>query len=546
MIKPLQVFCCYAHEDQQYLLTLKKHLSPLQRQGLIDVWHDHDISAGTEWEREVNKHLNTAQIILLLISPAFMDSEYCYNIEMTRTMERHEKGEAHVIPIVLRPVIWDEAPFRKLQALPSGAEPVSSNFWHTEDHAFFDIAKGVRKMTQEFIKQLQDAFPTIPQEHTAHISTTHINTATHNSENSISELLQPLLKTPQCSWVVPWSEGYKVTNIELKYEDQPEASPSHYKYTMQGDIRQAIATWGTKSEDSPKLKALRARLEEQAEAVQVRVQKMGWHHYTQNMPKRTYKYVIWLAPTRYLYYDAIHANMGRDVQLRHLREKYFRNACVDLDKNVPLELPSDFALHTAVVSRDGYLLLRQRTNYTEHYPLAWEAGVGEFMHGPGAQGIGDVDVVSDPGRSQLHHFRKNRTPSLSLFLKNAIAEELGYRKARQGDFRLYGFAVEHETLAPKLLAVYNADCTIDTLLRSAKGENVKDPARSLDKVELTPHAIAEAFSHPKYSSWEPKSKLVILLALKHDLDTKELKAQSMEVEKLVDLFKPDVPLPPNQ
>jgi hypothetical protein len=537
MKKPLQVFCCYAREDQPFLLTLKKHLRPLQRQDLIDVWYDRDINVGTEWAHEINEHLSHAQMILLLVSPAFMDSEYCYSIKMRRAMERHERGEAYVIPIILRPIIWDEAPFGKLQVLPTDAEPVSSKAWYTEDHAFFDIARGIQKMTKEFITRSQ-------AEETQQVQVTHVNKTGEDATdrgrtNSIIELLQPLTKTPQCTWVVQWPDGYKITNVELKYDDQSEASTDHYKYTMRDDIQQAIDDWGTKNEDNAQLKALRMRLEEQAEAIQVRVKKMGWRHYMKDMSKPVYKYVIWLEPTRYLYYDAIHGNLGRNAQLKHLRERYFRNAFIDLDKSVPLELPSDFALHTAVVSRDGYLILRQRTGYTEHYPLAWEVGVGEFMHGPGPLDMPDVDVPSDPGRSELRHFRKNRTPDLSLFLKNAVAEELGYREARQGDFRLYGFAVEHETLAPKLLGVYNSDCTRDMLLQSAKGEKVKDPARKLSSLELTPQAIAEAFSSSQYPSWEPKSKLVILLALKQDLEAKGMKDQSLEVEKLMDYFKPD-------
>src|SRR5579863_6395499 len=101
---PLKIFFCYAHEDEALLNKLKTHLRPLQRQGLIEMWHDRDINAGTQWEREIDKHLNIAQIILLLISPDFMDSEYCYSKEMFRALELQKRDEAQVIPIILRPV----------------------------------------------------------------------------------------------------------------------------------------------------------------------------------------------------------------------------------------------------------------------------------------------------------------------------------------------------------------------------------------------------------------------------------------------------------
>ena len=83
----IKVFFCYAHEDEPLLKTLKKYLTPMQRQGLIALWYDRDISAGTAWEQEISEHLNTAQIILLLVSPDFMASDYCYSIEMKRALE---------------------------------------------------------------------------------------------------------------------------------------------------------------------------------------------------------------------------------------------------------------------------------------------------------------------------------------------------------------------------------------------------------------------------------------------------------------------------
>ncbi len=80
----IEVFCCYAHEDERLLDELKKHISPLQRRQLINVWHDRDISAGTEWKQKIARRLDEAHIILLLISPDFIHSEYCYSTEMKR------------------------------------------------------------------------------------------------------------------------------------------------------------------------------------------------------------------------------------------------------------------------------------------------------------------------------------------------------------------------------------------------------------------------------------------------------------------------------
>lgn len=143
----VKIFFCYAHEDEEFLNKLKTHLRPLQRQGLIDVWHDRDISAGTEWEEEIGGQLNTAQIILLLVSPDFMNSDYCYGIEMNLAIERHKRKEARVIPIILRPVYWKGAPFSNLQTLPKYGKPVTS--WSNQDEAFNDLANQIIEVVKE-------------------------------------------------------------------------------------------------------------------------------------------------------------------------------------------------------------------------------------------------------------------------------------------------------------------------------------------------------------------------------------------------------------
>src|SRR5258708_22257879 len=147
MEERVNVFLSYAHKDKVLRDQLDEHLSLLKRLKLIRTWHDRDIMPGTEWRQAIDTHLNAAHLILLLISPAFMSSEYCYTKEMKRAVERHEAGEAYVIPIILRPVDWQDAPFGKLQALPSNALPVT--LWRNKDKAFLDIAQGIRKAVEE-------------------------------------------------------------------------------------------------------------------------------------------------------------------------------------------------------------------------------------------------------------------------------------------------------------------------------------------------------------------------------------------------------------
>ena len=147
----LELFYSYAHKDERLRNELDKHLYNLKRQGLIHDWYDRDISAGTDWEQAIDSHLNAAQVILLLISPDFMASEYCYSIEMERALERHKAGEARVIPILLKPVDWSGAPFSSLQVLPRNRRAVTS--WKDRNAAFAEIAKEIR----ETLKQLRES-----------------------------------------------------------------------------------------------------------------------------------------------------------------------------------------------------------------------------------------------------------------------------------------------------------------------------------------------------------------------------------------------------
>jgi hypothetical protein len=136
---PMELFYSYSHVDEPLRKELEKHLSLLKRQEYLTGWHDRDISAGTEWQQEIDTHLTRANIILLLVSPDFMASDYCYDSEVKRAIERHQAGEARVIPVILRPVDWQGALFGGLQALPKDGTPVT--LWPDRDAAFYRPVK---------------------------------------------------------------------------------------------------------------------------------------------------------------------------------------------------------------------------------------------------------------------------------------------------------------------------------------------------------------------------------------------------------------------
>jgi TIR domain-containing protein/pentapeptide repeat protein len=146
----IEVFYSYSHKDEKLLEELIEHLAVLKRQGTITHWYDRDIAKGSEWKEVIEDHLNSASIILLLVSSSFMASDYCADVELTRAMQRHENGEARVIPVILRPCRWQESPFGKLQALPRGAKPVTE--WENRDSAFLNIAEGIQEAVRELIE----------------------------------------------------------------------------------------------------------------------------------------------------------------------------------------------------------------------------------------------------------------------------------------------------------------------------------------------------------------------------------------------------------
>jgi hypothetical protein len=136
------IFFSYSHRDEDLRDRLETHLAMLKQQRLIEAWHDRRILAGDEIDRSVSVNLEAADIILLLVSSDFLASKYCYDVEVGRAMERHEAGEARVIPVILRYCDWHEAPFGKLIAAPKDGKPIKS--WPDIDEAFLDVARHIR------------------------------------------------------------------------------------------------------------------------------------------------------------------------------------------------------------------------------------------------------------------------------------------------------------------------------------------------------------------------------------------------------------------
>lgn len=150
MSQAVSLFYSYAHEDEPLRDELQGHLKILERRGLIRAWHDRQIQPGQDWAGQIDQHLNSADLVLLLLSVDFVNSDYIWGTELKAAMQRQAAGDATVVPIVLRPMDlqaedWADLPFGNVmatQGLPRDLKPVTT--WANRDEAWAAVARGLR------------------------------------------------------------------------------------------------------------------------------------------------------------------------------------------------------------------------------------------------------------------------------------------------------------------------------------------------------------------------------------------------------------------
>lgn len=165
---PLRVFCSYSHKDEALRERFDRHVAGMKRSGLVSVWNDREITAGGEWGRVIDVNLKAADIILLLVSSDFIASDYCWNIEVTEAMYRHEAGMAVVIPVFLRPCDFEGTPFAALQGAPRDARPITK--WGNRDEAWVDVVKAIRKAARELLVRRRASSPILYQSILGHFA----------------------------------------------------------------------------------------------------------------------------------------------------------------------------------------------------------------------------------------------------------------------------------------------------------------------------------------------------------------------------------------
>src|SRR5436305_1992313 len=144
-MEPIKIFFCYVTQDRKLRDQLEKHVIMLKRLGQITLRLNREIQAGTNWSHVEDGRFQSADLILLLICPDFLYSDYHYGIEMRHALEKHEAGNVWVIPILLRPTpIWEQSPLGKLRALPKDGKALTEH--RNRDGAFTDIVKGLSEV----------------------------------------------------------------------------------------------------------------------------------------------------------------------------------------------------------------------------------------------------------------------------------------------------------------------------------------------------------------------------------------------------------------
>lgn len=147
--KKIKLFISYSHKDENYRKELETSLALLKRQDLIETWSDRMIMPGKNWRNEISSNLEDADIILFLISPDFIASDYSYEIELQRAIEKHDKQEAILVPIIIRHSSWLNSPVGNFQALPREGKPISA--WVHRDEAWLNVFEGIRNVCLDLI-----------------------------------------------------------------------------------------------------------------------------------------------------------------------------------------------------------------------------------------------------------------------------------------------------------------------------------------------------------------------------------------------------------
>lgn len=141
----MELFISYTHKDDVYREKLMQYIDPLSVRHGIRTWHDRQLMGGDPYEKEIESHLESASIVLLLVTQAYLASDSCkkefkYAIGNNKTKV--------VVPIILESSTWKDSEFNHLQVLPKDGKPIK--IWDVEEEAWMDVYHGLDKIIKNF------------------------------------------------------------------------------------------------------------------------------------------------------------------------------------------------------------------------------------------------------------------------------------------------------------------------------------------------------------------------------------------------------------
>jgi formylglycine-generating enzyme len=227
MVSPIKTFICYAHEDRKTVEAVIKHLRGLERKNTLEIWNDGQILAGQDWDKAIKIRLETAQLILLFVSVDFIDSDYIEKTELKTALERHQRGEVTLIPIIVRACDWGEYfEIGRFQALPNGGKPILSNHFPFIDDAHLEISTGIKATALDLLEKIEKQNKIAQKE--AQIRA---------EQNRVSLQQQQSEKQDDLAWKVTLSaidnaksEHDKILAIETYLEEE-----KHFKYRIEAE-----------------------------------------------------------------------------------------------------------------------------------------------------------------------------------------------------------------------------------------------------------------------------------------------------------------------
>jgi len=148
--KPLKLFISYSHIDENYLKNLEKHLITLKRRGIIEVWNDKKMTTGDILDNEIKTYLSSSDIIVFIVSVDFLNSWYCYEVELKETLARLKNVNIRVIPIIARACKWTDTELGKFLAATKDGKAIAK--YDDSDEAWLEVVESIEKACSKLLE----------------------------------------------------------------------------------------------------------------------------------------------------------------------------------------------------------------------------------------------------------------------------------------------------------------------------------------------------------------------------------------------------------